>query len=87
MEIVLISWFISLMKKSIMNVQLFSLFKATNQIRDFKGICNFEDYLWNISNYCFRPLLYFCMMFEHMKNEVLMKLYTSKLMKRTTVRH
>ena len=67
--------------------QLFSLFKSTNQIRDFKGICNFVDYLWNISNYCFRPLLYFCMMFEHMKNEVLMKLYTSKLMKRTTVRH
>ena len=67
--------------------KLISLFKSTNQIRDFKGICNFEDYLWNISNYCFRPLLYFCMMFEHMKNEVLMKLYTSKLMKRTTVRH
>ena len=67
--------------------QLISLFKSTNLIRDFKGICNFEDYLWNISNYCFRPLLYFCMMFEHMKNEVLMKLYTSKLMKRTTVRH
>ena len=39
--------------------QLFSLCKSTNQIRDFKGICNFVDYLWNISNYCFRPLLLF----------------------------